>query len=142
MAEVRLSLPPATQALVDDKGVPPLAWRRFLEGVFTRLGGATDNVFAALAASLSGVTGEIVASGGLQFGGLISADTPVPISLYRTVGPVASLPTTGKTGDWSFANDARNAGEGAGLGTGSPVYWTSASINAWRIPGQSGAVTA
>lgn len=139
MAEVRLSLPPANIPLVDADGRAPLTWRRFLEGVFRRLGGSTDSVFAALVTSLSGLSAiEVVASGGLQFGGTASGG-PIPVSLYVAIDQVANLPTGVNPGDWAFATDGRNSGEGAAAGTGCPVVWSG---SAWRIPGVSTAVAA
>ena len=58
MAE--LSLPPRTIPIVDAHGLTPLAWRRFLEGVFRRLGGAVDFVsFAYRAAQEAAAGGDL-----------------------------------------------------------------------------------
>ena len=40
-----------------------------------------------------------------------------------TVYTVAALPTTGATGQFAFASNGRKPGEGAGSGTGVPVFW-------------------
>lgn len=44
---------------------------------------------------------------------------------------VASLPTNATAGDRAFASDGRKPGEGAGDGTGVPVYFDG---TAWRSP--------
>lgn len=128
MASTRLALPPSHVPLFDDaEGSKPgtlhPAWRAFFQGVFFRLGGSTDNLAIALLAALSAVpnTTEIVAAGGLQFGGSLADN--IPVALYAFVGPVAGLPTDKTVGDWAYATDGRKAGEGAGSGTGLPVWW-------------------
>lgn len=148
MARVRLSIPPAKQPIVDAKGEMPLGWRRFFEGVFFRLGGATDSVFAALATALSALpnTTQVIASRGLQFGGP-SEGGNIPIGLYSYVGPVAGLPTTAsipapQSWDHAFATDGRNSGEGASAGTGCEVIWVASGLNIWRINGTATVVTA
>lgn len=50
---------------------------------------------------------------------------------------VANLPT-GFEGRLAFATDGRKTGEGAGVGTGAPVYWSGA---AWRTYPADAAVT-
>jgi hypothetical protein len=55
MAE--LSLPPATIPIADGTGLTPLPWRRFLEGVFRRLGGAVDFVSIAYRAAQEAAAG-------------------------------------------------------------------------------------
>lgn len=146
MAE-RLALPPETVVAVDDKGRLTPAWRAFVQGVFKRLGGSVDNVASALLLSLAAVTGiQIVASGGLQFGGS-AVGGAIPIALYRYKGPVSGLPLATdtpppETGDHAFATDGRNSGEGAGLGTGCEVIWVGNSLDIWRINGTATAVTA
>ena len=54
---------------------------------------------------------------------------------------VATLPDLDprEIGTLAYATDARNGGEGAGLGTGSTVEWTG---SLWKIPGIAGAVAA
>lgn len=52
---------------------------------------------------------------------------------------VATLPFTNTVGRTVFCTNARNAGEGAGSGTGSIVVWSGSK---WHLPGVSSAVTA
>lgn len=40
---------------------------------------------------------------------------------------VAALPVTAANGQIAFAANARKPGEGAGLGTGMPVFWNAAT---------------
>ena len=47
---------------------------------------------------------------------------PIP-----AVYTVAGLPATAANGQWAFASDARKPGQGAGTGTGVPVFWNSAT---------------
>ena len=47
---------------------------------------------------------------------------------------VANLPSTNNTGgDLYFATNGRKSGEGAGLGTGTVVFWNSATSQWMRI---------
>lgn len=143
MASVKLSLPPASDPLVDARGDATTSWRRFFEQAFKRLGGATDNVFTAFTAALTALpnTTEVVAANGLQFGGALADN--IPIGLYVYSGPVSGLPAAGEgqqNGDWAYATNGRNSGEGAGSGTGAPVVWY-ASGSIWRIPGVATTVT-
>ena len=48
---------------------------------------------------------------------------------------VASLPVAGLTGSVAFAKDGRKGGEGAGAGTGVPVYWNNATSNWFTFSG-------
>jgi hypothetical protein len=43
---------------------------------------------------------------------------------------VANLPSTTTEGQLAYATDGRKVGEGAGAGTGVPVYWSAAQ---WRV---------
>lgn len=52
---------------------------------------------------------------------------------------VATLPVTSQVGRTVFCTNARNAGEGAGAGTGATVVWSGSK---WHISGVSTAVTA
>ena len=49
---------------------------------------------------------------------------PVP-SIYT----VAGLPATGATGQFAYASNGRKPGEGAGSGTGVPVFWNAGSAS-------------
>jgi hypothetical protein len=40
---------------------------------------------------------------------------------------VATLPATGLAGQFAWASNGRKPGEGAGVGTGVPVFWNSAT---------------
>ena len=75
-----LSLPPATVPISDGHGATPLAWRRFFEGVFKRLGGAVDFVSVAYRAA------QDAAAGGDLAGVAAVAD-----GAYATVGLLGSF---------------------------------------------------
>lgn len=108
------------------------AWRRFFDELTSVL-----NNDVALTDGTVPASRLVNAGAGLQGGGALSGD--IYVGFYRYVGATANLPATGNTpGDWSFASDGCNAGESTGAGTGCPVCWSN---GAWRIPGQSGAVT-
>jgi hypothetical protein len=51
---------------------------------------------------------------------------------------VAALPTTPITGQLAYATNGRKVGEGAGAGTGVPVYYSN---GAWRVYSTDAAVT-
>lgn len=68
----------------------------------------------------------------LDFGRVMET---APLTSYT----VAGLPSASPAGRMVYATDARNAGEGAGTGTGSLVV---SSGTLWRIPGISTAVAA
>ena len=51
----------------------------------------------------------------------------VTISVVLPSYAVASLPATATTGQMAYATNGRNTGEGAGAGTGCPVFWKGAS---------------
>jgi hypothetical protein len=57
----------------------------------------------------------------LQIGGALGGN--VALAFYVTLTAVAALPATATVGDWAYAVDGRKAGEGAGSGTGTPVFW-------------------
>ena len=46
---------------------------------------------------------------------------------YSPVYTVAGLPSTGSSGQFAFASNGRKPGEGAGSGTGVPVFFNSAT---------------
>lgn len=52
---------------------------------------------------------------------------------------VASLPGTTTEGQLAYATNGRKVGEGAGSGTGVPVYWSTGS---WRVYSTDAAVAA
>lgn len=43
---------------------------------------------------------------------------------------VAALPVTGAAGQYAWASNGRKAGEGAGVGTGVPVFWNT-TTHSW-----------
>ncbi|MGH7022116.1 MAG: hypothetical protein ACREEB_00845 [Caulobacteraceae bacterium] len=98
----------------------------FFRALLARTGGASDKVDAAHALANAAVPQgtEVVAAGGLQAGGALGGN--VGLALYVAIGGAASLPTTKVTeGDWAYALDGRKTGEGAGAGTGLPVWWSN-----------------
>lgn len=63
------------------------------------------------------------AAGGLQKGGPLGGN--VALTLYRSIDAAANLPASAiSEGDWAYALDGRKPGEGAGAGTGVPVFWS------------------
>ncbi|MDN7879328.1 hypothetical protein [Burkholderia aenigmatica] len=67
-------------------------------------------------------------------------------AVYRAIGPgfmgsfvVASLPAGAVEGQTAWAKNGRKVGEGAGAGTGVPVYWSN---GAWRVYSTDAAVSA
>ncbi len=115
------------------------AWSAHFTGSYNRVGATVDKVDAAhtLAVAAAPQTRQVVASGGLQVGGDLTGN--VGLALYAAVKPVAGLPASAKVGDLAFATDGRKNGEGAGSGTGTPVFWDK--TGAW-IAFDSGAAVA
>lgn len=108
-------------------------WRRYFDAVTSAVNDSVSQI-----SSFTHASRLINAGAGLQGGGSLAADRYV--GLYKAVDSVANLPAGGNTmGDWAYATDACNVGEGAGTGTGCAVTWSG---GAWRIPGVSSAVTA
>jgi hypothetical protein len=117
------------EAIVEPKsGRPTDYFFRAWQAIVARTGGETDKVDAAHALASAAVPQgtEVVAAGGLQNGGALGGN--VGVTLYRAVGPLANLPTTAiAQGDWAYCLDGRKPGEGAGAGTGVPVFWSAGS---------------
>jgi hypothetical protein len=66
--------------------------------------------------------------------------------IFQLFGPgnlgaftVAALPTNPIAGQFAYATNGRKVGEGAGSGTGVPVYYSN---GAWRVFSTDAAVTA
>lgn len=119
----------------DGNGRITEAWLRWIGGVTS---GANAGQLAATTADAVHTSRVVGAGPGLVGGGDLTDNRT--ISLYRAIDIVANLPATGNSlAQWCFATNARNSGEGAGAGTGSPVCWSG---TAWRIPGVASAVTA
>jgi hypothetical protein len=131
--------PPFLDPIVDTDGRLTRTWMAFILAIFNRLGGKSDKVEAAHAAAIGAVSQgtQIVAVGGLHVGGDLSDN--VAVAFYRAQTTVANLPVSGVgNGDWAYAQDGRKNGEGAGAGTGVPVWY---SAGAWYAV-DSGAVVA
>ena len=125
MPAIPVPAPPFKTPLTDASGVVSAPWRAFLLALYDRAGGSADKIEAAHAAATAATprSARILAVGGLHAGGALTAD--VAVALYRAVAPVASLPTSGLSdGDWAYAVDGRKAGEGAGAGSGVPVWFS------------------
>jgi hypothetical protein len=140
MASVPLSPPPSKTPLTDRSNRPAVEWAAWFNAVFNRLGGGTDKVDAAYqtAAAAAPRTTQVVAVGGLHAGGALNENN-VAVAFYRAIALAANLPTTGASdGDWAYAVDGRKPGEGAGAGTGVPVWWTK---GAWYAVTSGAAVT-
>ena len=139
MAPVPVPAPPLRTAAVDAAGALTRPWRAFVQALYDRVGGVGDKVDQAHAAALAAAprSARIVAVGGLHAGGDLTAD--VAVTFYRAVATVADLPTAGVgEGDWAYALDGRKAGEGAGSGSGVPVWW---SAGAWFAVDSGAAVS-
>jgi hypothetical protein len=110
-----LSLPPAATPISDARGLMPLAWRRFMEGVFLRLGGGVDSVSSALASArnaasagdLAGVAA--VSDGAIAIASLtgsypvavtitgVAASATATVSAHTRVYPMGSVGVAGGT---------------------------------------------
>jgi hypothetical protein len=125
MAAQSVAPPVFNLPFTDAKGMLTDHAQRLLADLYSRTGGADDKVDAAHALALAAVpqTTQVVAAGGLRNGGALNAN--VGVTLYRAIDLTANLPTTGNAeGDWAYATDGRKTGEGAGAGTGVPVWWS------------------
>jgi len=138
MSAVNLPPPPASTPFLDGAYVSR-AWAVWFSAVFNRLGGAADKVDAAhaLAHAAAPAISEVVAIGGLQLGGAIGGN--VSLALYTAMTGVSALPASAHEGDWAYALNGRKPGEGAGAGTGVPVWWSG---GAWVAADSGAAVTA
>ena len=103
------------------------AWRAHFTGGYNRGGGTVDKVDQAhvTATAAAPQTRQVVAAGGLQVGGDLTGN--VGVAFYAAVTSVALLPASANVGDWALALDGRKNAEGAGLGTGTPVWWGGAA---------------
>lgn len=119
--------PPHPLPMTGADGSLTRPWRAFFVGLYNRVGGTADKVDAAHTLAVGAVPQgtQVVASGGLQVGGALGGN--VGLALYTVFTNVAGLPVSANRGDFAFALDGRKAGEGAGLGTGTPVWWGGAS---------------
>ena len=122
--------PDFTQPAVDGDRYLARWLRVFLTGLYNRVGQDRDKVDAAHAAAMAAVPQgtQVIASGGLAVGGALGGN--VGLALYAAMTSVALLPTTANLGAWAYAMDGRKNGEGAGAGTGTPVYWDR--TGAWK----------
>jgi hypothetical protein len=138
MAATPTPKPPFQIPLTDAQGYVTTGWQPFIQALFAKTGGVFDKVETAYSAAIAAAPGtaEVVAGAGLQGGGQVGGN--VGLTLYAAIGQVASLPSPAAEGDWAYAVDGRKTGEGAGEGTGVPVWW---SIDAWYAA-DSGAVVA
>jgi hypothetical protein len=124
-------------AMVDGEGRATRWFRDLVEGLWHRSGGSADKVETAHALAAAAVPRgtQIVAAGGLQYGGALGGN--VGLSLYVAVAAAAELPTAKVAeGDWAYALDGRKTGEAPGAGTGVPCWF---SAGAWYAA-DSGAV--
>ena len=141
MAEQKVPALPTGRWIGSD-GTPSSQFRTLIDSIRKRVGGFSDKVDQAAVTADAAAPGttEVVAGSGLQVGGQISGN--VPVALYKVVTSVAGLPATDNAaGDWAYATNGRNSGEGAAAGTGTPVVW-NAPLARWTIPGQTAAITA
>lgn len=140
MTDQSIPLPDFKRAWIDDQGRPTTHMQFVIRGFDRRLGGRTDklNATKTTADAAAPGTAEVVPGAGLQGGGAIGVNAAV--SLYCYEGPVAGLSSLSqRTGDWAYATNGRKAGEGAGSGSGTPVWFDGAS---WIAPDTGTGVTA
>lgn len=52
----------------------------------------------------------------------------VPLNPVPSIYTVAGLPATAANGQWAYASNGRKPGEGAGLGTGVPVFFNAPTV--------------
>ena len=139
MTAIRVPPPPLNSPFLDGVFVSK-TWRLFLSALYNAVySEGFDKVDAGYQVAKAAVPqgAEVLALGGLHLGGKMSGN--VAIALYKAMTAVASLPAVGvNEGDWAYAYDGRKVGEGAGAGTGVPVWRSSGS---WRAV-NSGAVVA
>ena len=132
--------PPVQVPVVDKNGMVTRPWYAHFTARHEQAGGSGDKIEAAHAAATAAApqSTQIVALGGLHLGGDLSGN--VAISLYRAMTTVAQLPSSGLTeGDFAYAKNGRKPGEGAGAGTGVPVFWSN---GAWIAVTSGATVTA
>ncbi len=136
-----LSPPPYTIPMQDRGGSLSRPWRAWFQSLYQLLApGGVDKLSAAYDAAVGAAPAsrQVLGAGGLQ---TVGSDLTgnIGIVMYRLQTTVALLPTSGNTnGDWAYATNGRKPGEGAGAGSGTPVFW---SKTGWYAVG-SGAVVA
>jgi hypothetical protein len=139
MAATRCPPPPFNTPFLDG-GQISNAWQLFLQALYqVNYGEGFDKTDAAYQAAVAAAPAstEVLAGGGLQGGADLSGN--VGIGLYSAICATASLPTAGvQTGDWAYTLDGRKPGEGAGAGTGVPVF---RSAGAWYAVTSGAVVT-
>ncbi|HEY5107213.1 MAG TPA: hypothetical protein VII73_10655 [Caulobacteraceae bacterium] len=117
--------PTWSDPIVDQAGFPTRWFRFFIQAVFSALRTDLTATMAAVDAAAP-ASALVVATGGLKQGGPIGPNAAV--ALYSALTTVAMLPTSGMAeGDWAYALNGRKAGEGAGSGTGTPVFYSRGS---------------
>ena len=133
--------PPIKEPLVDSRGFVTLPWRNHFLRRHEQAGSSADKIDAAHSLAVAAVpqTTQVVGAGGLRsVGNDLSGN--VGVVFYRIITTVALLPTSGNTdGDWAYGVNGRKPGEGAGAGTGVPVFW---SHRAWVAVTSGATVTA
>jgi hypothetical protein len=139
MTAQAIPAPDFAEPIVTPDGRAARGFRGWITGVYNRLGQSGDKVEAAHILGLGAVPQgtEVVASGGLQVGGALGGN--VGLALYAASTAVAMLPAAANLGDWAYALDGRKNGEGAGTGTGTPVWWDG---TAWKAPDTGATVAA
>lgn len=139
MTAKSLPPPPLQLPMNDAGGAISRAWSAFFTGLYNRVGGTVDKVDTAhtLAVAAAPQATEVIAAGGLQVGGDLTGN--VAVALYVVLTSVALLPASAGLGEWAYAMDGRKNGEGAGAGTGTPVWWDG---TAWIAPDTGASVAA
>ena len=115
--------PPFSLPMTDAQGRVTRPWQAFWTGLYNRVGQTTDKIDVAHTLAVAAVPQgtQVIATGGLQVGGALGGN--VGLALYKAFTAVALLPASAALGDMAYAMDGRKNGEGAGSGSGTPVFW-------------------
>lgn len=141
MVATRVPPPPFNTPVLDGRTFAS-AWKYWIQAINDAIyGEGFDKVDAGYqtAAAAAPASAQVVAVGGLQGSGSAIGEN-VGIALYRAITGLSGLPATGNhEGDWAYCLDGRKTGEGAGAGTGVPVWWSNGG---WYAADSGAAVAA
>lgn len=114
--------------LVGPTGIASRWAQDHFQAMYERAGAQSDKVDAAHAMATAAVPRgtQVVAAGGLKQGGALGGN--VGLALYAAIDTVAVVTalTGAAVGDWAYCLNGRKPAEGAGAGTGVPVFWDGA----------------
>lgn len=125
MTAVPMAAPSLQRPFVDPDGYLTVWGRNFITGAYNRMGGPVDKIDQAFALASGAVpnTVEVIASSGIEGGGDLTGNVSVRLGVGDFT--VATLPAVASGRQWAFALDGRKNGEGAGLGSGTWVWFDS-----------------